>query len=184
MMRLLYKGKILKFITGRGVFSSEHLDPGTALLVENMVLKGDERVLDMGCGWGAIGVAAGMSLPKGSVVMVDVNRRAADLARKNISGNGLTNATVLPGNLFEPVKGERYDLIVSNPPYRAGRSLILRFFDEAPAHLNEGGRLLVVGKGTQGIIFYQHYLKERWGKVDVLGRRSGYRVVEARNPPA
>jgi 16S rRNA G1207 methylase RsmC len=181
-IQLLYKGRILKFLTGGGVFATENIDPGTALLVENLVLKGNERVLDMGCGWGAIGVAAAISVPKGSVVMTDINKRALDLARKNTRTAGLTNVEVVPGNLFARLEGERFDVIASNPPYRGGRELILRFIDEASAHLETGGRLVIVGKGTQGIIFYQHYLKERWKSVEVLGRKSGYRVIEAREP--
>ena len=181
-IQLLYKGRILKFLTGGGVFATENIDPGTALLVENLVLKGDERVLDMGCGWGAIGIAAAISVPKGNVVMTDINKRALDLARKNARTAGLSNVEVVPGNLFTRLEGIKFDVIASNPPYRSGRDLILRFLDEAPAHLEMDGRLVMVGKGTQGIIYYQHYLEERWKSVEVLGRKSGYRVIEAREP--
>lgn len=183
-LQLLYKGRILKFLTGGGVFASENIDPGTALLVENLVLRGDERVLDMGCGWGPIGVAAAISVPRGSVVMVDVNKRALDLARKNARAAGLDNVKVVHGSLFGSLSDDRFDVIASNPPYHSGRGLILRFLDEAPAHLEKGGRLILVGKGTQGIIFYQHYLGERWKSVEVLGRKGGYRVIEAREPQA
>ncbi|MGA8537044.1 MAG: methyltransferase, partial [Thermoplasmata archaeon] len=91
------------------------------------------------------------------------------------------NAEVRVGDLFEPVAGERFDVIATNPPYRAGRPLILELVNEAPDHLNPWGRLLIVGKGTQGILFYQERLEKQWpGSVQVLGRRSGYRVLEAR----
>ncbi|MCI4372993.1 MAG: methyltransferase, partial [Thermoplasmata archaeon] len=93
-------------------------------------------------------------------------------------------AEVRIGDLFAPVEGERFDVIATNPPYRAGRPLILELVTEAPDHLNVGGRLLIVGKGTQGILYYQERLEKEWpGPVSVLGRRSGYRVLEARLEP-
>ncbi len=181
-IRLLFNGRIYRFHTAGGVFATEGLDPGTALLVENMVLEGTESVLDLGCGWGPIGIAAGLLLSRGKVVMVDVNRRALWLAKKNVREAGLSNVEIRAGSLYESVGEEKFDVIATNPPYHAGRETILRILDEAPAHLREGGRLLMVGKGAQGMIFYQGYLEEHWTDVQVLGRRGGYRVVMARHP--
>lgn len=182
--RFLFRGRVLTFTSDSGVFGADGLDPGTALLIENLDLEGGERVLDLGCGWGPVGIAAALSSPRGSVLMVDVNRRAVLLSRKNIAANGVVNAEVVQGSLYEPTGGERFDVIVSNPPYRAGRELVLDLLARAPAHLRPGGRLVVVGKGSQGIVFYQHWLEDRWGEVTVLGRQSGYRVIAARDPPS
>jgi 16S rRNA (guanine1207-N2)-methyltransferase len=180
-LRFLYRGEILSFEVDRGVFAASGLDPGTGLLIEALDPAPAASVLDLGCGWGAVGCAAARAAPKGHVVMVDVNRRAAGLARANLDRNKIRNAEVRTGSLFDPVGEERFDLVVSNPPYRAGRPLLLRLLEEAPAHLQPGGRLLIVGKGSQGILFYQQWLAERWGEsaVQVRARRSGYRVVEA-----
>jgi len=183
--RFLYRGELLTFVVDRGVFGSHGLDPGTSLLIENLTLATTDRVLDLGCGWGAVGVAAARSARDGHVVLTEVNRRAARLARLNVERNHADNAEVRVGDLFAPVAGERFDVIATNPPYRAGRPLILELVTEAPDHLTPEGRLLIVGKGTQGILYYQERLKEQWaGSVTVLGRRSGYRVLEARLDPA
>ncbi|MCI4335147.1 MAG: methyltransferase [Thermoplasmata archaeon] len=183
-LRFLYRGDILSFATDRGVFATAGLDPGTALLIENMTVGASESVLDLGCGWGAIGTAAARAASAGHVVLTDVNRRAVLLARANLRRNEIANAEARPGPLYRPVEGERFDLIASNPPYHAGRPMILEILSGAPEHLTPGGRLLLVGKGSQGILFYQHWLEERWaGGVEVLARGSGYRVLEARPAP-
>lgn len=182
--RFLYRGELLTFTVDAGVFSTKGLDPGTALLIEHLTLRPGDRVLELGCGWGAVGVAAARSAPNGSVVMTEVNRRAARLAQENLAQNRATNAEVRVGDLYGPVGDGRFDVIVSNPPFRAGRALVLALMAGAPAHLSPGGRLLLVGKGSQGILFYQRWLEGHWdGRVSVLGRRSGYRVLEAATAP-
>jgi 16S rRNA (guanine1207-N2)-methyltransferase len=179
--RFLYRGELLTFVLDAGVFSARGLDPGTALLIENLRVGRKDRILDLGCGWGAVGVAAAKAAPQGKVVLTEVNRRAARLARDNVSRNHVSNAEVRVGGLFAPVAGETFDVIATNPPYRIGREPILELLREAPQYLAPGGRLVMVGKGSQGIRFYQEWLERNWpGTVEVLGRGSGYRVVEAR----
>jgi len=188
--RFLYRGELLTFVVDTGIFSSHGLDPGTALLIENLALRPTDRVLDLGCGWGAVGVAAAKSASQGHIVLTDVNRRAARLARENLERNRVKNAEVRVGSLFAPVTNETFDVIATNPPFHAGRALVLRILAGAPDHLAPDGRIVLVGKGSQGIRFYQQWLEEHWpGPVSVLGRGSGYRVLEARcaampSPPA
>ncbi len=184
-LRFLYRGELLVFESDRGIFASEGLDPGTALLIEALDPAPTDRVLDLGCGWGPLGLAAARAAPRGEVLMTDVNRRAVLLSRQNARRNRLANVTVKAGDLYAPVGEERFDLIVTNPPYHAGRETILALLRGAPAHLSEGGRILFVGKGSQGIQFYQRWIAENWpdGTVEVLKRGSGYRVLEARPGP-
>jgi 16S rRNA (guanine1207-N2)-methyltransferase len=185
LLRFLYRGELLSFVVDTGVFSARRLDPGTALLIENLRLSATDGVLDLGCGWGAVGVAAARSAPRGEVVLADVNRRAARLAQENLARNGVGNASVLVGRGFEPVGDRTFDVIVTNPPYRAGREVVLAMLKEAPRHLAPGGRLLLVGKGSQGVLYYQRWLAEHWApEVRVLDRSSGYRVLEATLPVA
>ncbi len=179
-LRFLYRGELLAFVVDTGVFASHHLDPGTALLIESLALRPTDRVLDLGCGWGAVGVAASRAAPSGQVVLTDVNRRAARLAEENLRRNGATNATVRVGRLFAPVADQQFDVIATNPPFHAGREVVLEMLGAAPDRLRPGGRLLVVGKGSQGIRFYQEWLTAHWAPdTRVLARRSGYRVLEA-----
>jgi len=179
--RFLYQGELLSFVVDSGIFASHGLDPGTALLIENLAIRRSDRVLDLGCGWGPVGVAAAKSAPDGHVVLTDVNRRAARLARENLEKNWVRNAEVRVGSMFEPVHDDVFDVIATNPPFHAGRPLVLQILAGAPEHLAPGGRLVLVGKGSQGIRFYQGWLEEHWpGPVTVLGRGSGYRVLEAR----
>ncbi len=180
--RFLYRGRILTCVTDSGVFGSTGLDPGTALLIENMALGRPDRVLDLGCGWGPVGLAAALGAPEGSVVMVDSNHRAVSLSRENLKRNGVRNAEVRQGSLYAPVEEDRFDLIASNPPYHAGRALVEEALAGAPSHLSERGRLLLVGKGNQGIRYYQRWLEGVFRHIEVLSRGGGYRVLEAREP--
>ncbi len=180
-LRFLFRGEMLELVVDRGIFASSGLDRGTELLIESTDFASAQCILDLGCGWGPIGIAAAKSTPAGHVVLTDVNRRAAYLARRNLEHNRIDNAEVRVGPTYGPVAGERFDLIVTNPPYRAGRELIEEILDAAPDHLTPNGRLVVVGKGSQGIRFYQERLERSWpGPVSVLARGSGYRVLEAR----
>lgn len=180
-LRFLYRGELLTFIVDRGVFAAHGLDPGTSLLIENLTIGRADRVLDLGCGWGPVGVAAARAARDGRVVLTEVNRRAARLAEKNLERNRIVNAEVRVGPFYEPVRDETFDVIATNPPYRAGRPHVLRILGEAASHLTSGGRLVLVGKGSHGIRFYQDWLETHWdGTVEVLGRGSGYRVLEAR----
>ncbi len=183
-LRFLYRGEILSFTVDRGVFAARELDPGTDLLIQSLEVGRSDRVLDLGCGWGAVGVAAAKAAPDGRVVMVDVNRRAARLARENLAQNRLTNAEVRVGSMFEAVPGERFDVIATNPPYRIGRPQILALLRQAPNALTETGRLWIVGKRSQGILHYQRTLAEEFpGTVEVVARGSGYRVLRASRTP-
>ena len=183
-LRFLYRGQLLSFQVDAGVFASHGLDPGTALLIESFQLGLSDRVLDLGCGWGALGVAAARAAPTGHIVMTDVNRRAVLLSRRNLRRNGIANAEVRPGSGFAPVAGERFDAILTNPPYHVGRPFLLELLAKVPEYLNDGGTLWIVGKGSQGIRFYQEWLAEHWAPlVEVAGRRSGYRALAARPGP-
>ncbi len=144
-------GGCFRFVTASGVFSFGKLDRGgTELLVENMVLDDGWRVLDLGCGYGIIGIVASRFVDY--VVMTDVNRRAVSMARKNLKINGVRNAEVRWGSLYEPVRGgERFDAIITNPPpVHAGKEVLREIVINAPRHLNDGGLLQLVIKTKQG----------------------------------
>ena len=113
------RGFSFLFVTDAGVFSRDDVDEGSRTLIGLMELAPGARVLDIGCGYGPIGLAAARLAPQGHVTMTDINERAAELARENARLNGIANVTVKTGDLFEPVAGETFDVILANPPIRA-----------------------------------------------------------------
>ena len=169
-------GNALTFTTDAGVFSRDGLDRGTEVLLEALPpLSG--RVLDLGCGWGAVGVALGKRWPGLEIVMTDINSRAVELARRNLAENGVT-ATVLQGDGFAAVSGS-FDAIVTNPPIRAGKAVVYGLFDQARAYLKPGGALYVVIRKQQGAPSALKYLKERYGEAVTIDRGSGFHVLRA-----
>src|SRR4030043_244725 len=109
------RDKRFKFMTASGVFSKSRVDPGTRLLIENMVLPKQGNVLDLGCGYGAVGIVAASFTPSLNVFLVDVNIRAIRLARKNAEISNVENVTVKHGCLYETVEEVAFDCILSNP---------------------------------------------------------------------
>ena len=169
-------GRKLVFTTDAGVFSRDGLDRGTEVLLKALPpLSG--RVLDLGCGWGAVGVALGAKYPELEIVMTDVNRRATELARRNLKANGV-RAEVLEGDGFDPVEG-RFDAIITNPPIRAGKAVIYGLFSQARDFLNLGGALYIVIRKQQGAPSALKYLKEIYAEAEVIDRGSGFHVIRA-----
>ena len=173
---LMALGNELTFTTDAGVFSRDGLDRGTEVLLEALPpLAG--RVLDLGCGWGPVGVALGKRYPELEIVMTDINTRAVDLARRNLAENGV-RATVLQGDGFDPVEG-LFDAIVTNPPIRAGKAVIYGLFERARSFLKPGGALYLVIRKQQGAPSALKFLKERYGEAEVIDRGSGFHVIRA-----
>jgi len=169
-------GNDLTFTTDAGVFSRDGLDRGTEVLLDALpALSG--RVLDLGCGWGAVGVALGRRWPALDIVMTDINSRAVELARRNLTENGV-KATVVQGDGFAAVEG-RFDAIVTNPPIRAGKAVIYGLFAQARDHLKPDGALYVVIRKQQGAPSALKYLKEIYARAETVGRGSGFHVLRA-----
>ena len=169
-------GLALRFTTDAGVFSRDGLDRGTEVLLEALPpLSG--RVLDLGCGWGAVGTALGAKYPDLEIVMTDINARAAALARRNLAENGV-RARVVEGDGFEAVEG-LFDAIVTNPPIRAGKAVIYGLFDRAREYLLPSGALYAVIRKQQGAPSALKHLKEVYGQAEIVGRGSGYHVIRA-----
>ena len=167
-------GNDLRFTTDAGVFSRDGLDRGTEVLL-NALPEPHGRVLDLGCGWGAVGVALGKKYPGLEIVMTDINARAVDLARRNLAQNGV-RATVVQGDGFEAVTGS-FDLIITNPPIRAGKAVIYGLFDRARDFLAPGGSLYVVIRKQQGAPSALKHLKEAYGDAEIVDREAGFWVI-------
>ena len=167
------------FRTDAGVFSRSELDRGTELLLEAIELGPCESILDLGCGYGALGIVAARLSEGGRVILTDVNERAVALARANVAANGIRNAEVRLGDLYAPVADVFFDHILCNPPIRAGREVVDRIIAEAPSHLLEGGHLWIVVRTRQGASSVQSRMVQAFGNAAVVKRGSGFKVLRS-----
>ena len=175
-----YRGHGLSFMTDAGVFSKGELDAGSRLLLDALpTLQGD--VLDIGCGWGAIGIAVAKANKQARVTMLDVNRRALGLCQENCLRNGVT-AEILESDGMAAVLGRKFDAIITNPPIRAGKQVIYKMFADAAASLNAEGALYLVIRKQQGAESCVKYLKTLFNEVDKLDKSAGFWVLKASEP--
>lgn len=176
------RGHTLALLTVPGVFPGDRLDTGTALLLEHLTVKSGARVLDAGCGAGVIGLLAAR-LGAGRVDLVDANLLAVAAARANVARLGLSGAQVLASDVYSAVPDERYDLIVSNPPFHQGKAIDTsmpdRLIAEAPDHLASGGCLLVV---ANSFLRYQRHMDQVFREVETVAATRQYHVIHARDP--
>lgn len=170
-------GLQLRCVTDAGVFSRDGLDMGTRILLESLPEMHGE-ILDLGCGWGPVGVSIGKSWPGCAVVMSDVNERALALAGKNARDNGVTASTVLSSGL-ENVPGE-FDYIITNPPIRAGKQVIYALFAQSARQLKPQGEMYLVIRRQQGAESAKRYLQTIFENVDTIEKSGGFWVIRCR----
>ncbi len=168
-----------EFVTASSVFSKKRLDTGTRILIESMLLPKEGAVLDVGCGYGAVGIACARFNRALHVVMTDVNVRAVQLSRENIARNKLYNAEVRVGRLYEPVKSLKFDVILSNPPVSAGLETVESLIIGAESLLLPKGTLQMVVRSKVSGKKLPSFFRSAFGACTVLARKSGYRVLMA-----
>jgi len=156
-----------------GVFSKQGLDFGSRLLIESIKLPQGSKVLDLGCGYGPIGIVLSKR-DRADATLVDINRRALELARKNAKTNDVSVRTALSDG-FADVEG-LFDHIVTNPPIRAGKKVVYAWFAQAKDHLVSGGTFSLVVRKDQGAPSAQKELESLYHRVDVVAKKSGYFV--------
>lgn len=175
------RGFPFRFTTDAGVFSRDGVDFGSRVLIEMMEFQQNADVLDVGCGYGPIGLTAARMAPQGHVTLLDVNERAVELARMNAKLNQIGNVQVEQSDLFAAVEGRTFDAILTNPPIRAGKAVVHRIFEEAFDHLVPGGTLWIVIQKKQGAPSAKTKLEEVFGldSVEEAGKDKGYRIFKA-----
>lgn len=167
------------FNTDNGVFSKKGMDFGTRTLIEvllNENLYGD--VLDVGCGYGVIGIILSSFFNNriNSVSMVDVNLRAIHLTKMNIKENKVNNCNTFVSNVYENID-KKYDFIITNPPIRAGKEVVYKILKEAKEHLKENGCLYYVINKDQGALSSIKEM-EKISKVEVLEKNKGFYIIK------
>lgn len=173
--RAVFAGRVLAFDTDAGVFSKQHVDPGSELLCSALPEELSGDVLDMGCGWGAMTVLTLARFPKLNITMADVNERALSLAVANVEKNRMQARAVLSDG-FERIEG-MFDAVITNPPIRAGKAVIYKMFEDAKAHLKPGGMLVLVIRKQQGAPSALKFLKTLYRKAEVIARDGGYWII-------
>jgi 16S rRNA (guanine1207-N2)-methyltransferase len=172
------RGIRLHFYTDAGVFSKKRIDPGTGLLIESLPLSPDlHSIFDLGCGYGSIGLTIAKLLPAATVYMSDINERAVELARKNAALNRIENVIIKTGEGFLPFKNQSFDLIVTNPPVRAGKQIVYAFIEDAWRALRVGGWVVAVILTRQGAKSLERKMAEVFGNVAEWEKGGGYRVI-------
>lgn len=173
-----FKGKRINFTSDLGVFSKDRLDFGTHVLLQSLPdLANKKSLLDVGCGVGCIGLSLKKAYNKLNVTMIDVNERCVQLSKKNAEDNSL-EVNVMFSNLYENVS-EQYDIIVSNPPIRAGKQVVLGVVIDGHKHLNNDGEIYVVIQKKQGAESMKKKLEEVYGNVSVEAKEKGYFVFKS-----
>jgi len=178
-----YRGHTLLFDTDSGVFSRSGVDKGTQILLDALPNDLSGTVLDMGCGYGALGVSLKKANPNCTLTMADINERAVALAKQNAQQNGV-EAETLQSDGFSALGGRRFDLIVLNPPIRAGKQVIYRMFADGAQSLTDGGEMAIVIRKQQGAPSAREYLRKLFGRVDTADRSGGYWVLKCAVPRA
>jgi 16S rRNA (guanine1207-N2)-methyltransferase len=175
------RGNEFTFTSDNGVFSKNEVDFGTRMLIESFEMPNIEgKVLDVGCGYGPIGLAVAKENPDRQVIMVDVNERAVELSKLNAKQNGISNVSVYQSNIFEAIENEKFAVILSNPPIRAGKKVVHQIFEQSFDHLHSQGELWLVIQKKQGAPSAIEKLKSIFSEVDVVTKKKGYFIIKAK----
>jgi 16S rRNA (guanine1207-N2)-methyltransferase len=168
-------GEKLRIRSAPSIFSSRRIDFGTRLLAENAIISGASSLLDLGCGYGAVGIAIKKSHPDIKVTMSDVNARAILLAKRNCKENN-SECEVLQSDLYGSLAGRYFDTILVNPPFSAGKKLCIEIIRQSPAHLRPGGTLQLVAPHNKGGASLKKTMHESFGNAEAISKKGGYQV--------
>ena len=173
-------GNHIELISDNGVFSKDKIDEGSLAFLKVLVpLRLSGKILDLGCGYGAIGLTIAKLSPEASVDLADVNSRAIALCNKNAQLLGLSQrVTVLQSDVYKNIEGT-YDSIVVNPPIRAGKQITYAMYEGAFAHLIDGGSLFIVIRKNQGAPTASRFIESIFGNITLLKRDKGYYIYQA-----
>ncbi|MDY0407295.1 class I SAM-dependent methyltransferase [Virgibacillus sp. 179-BFC.A HS] len=173
---------VFTFTSDMGVFSKDTVDFGSRLLIEKFLeppLAGD--LLDLGCGYGPIGIALATSFPDRTVVLTDVNERALELATINLRTNNVQNAEVVQSNRFDQLAGRKFAAILTNPPIRSGKQNIHAMIEEGKAALLPQGEFWAVIQKKQGAPSYKQKLLDVFNNAETIAKDKGYYIFKAIN---
>jgi len=171
-------GQNFLFFSVSALFSKDHLDKATELLIKKADLTNAKEVLDLGCGWGPVAIILKLQNPEMNFTATDVSDRAIIYTRKNAKKHGV-KIEVIQSSLFENIDEKTFDTILTNPPYVAGRETCKNFILESFKHLKKGGSLQLVARHNKGGKFLGNYMKDLFGNVEHIAKQSGFRIYKS-----
>ena len=172
------------FTSDSDVFAKKQIDFGTKFLLDTVILdlhtrcikKG--RLLDLGCGYGVIGIVMKRVFPAMDIEMADINQRAVGLAQENAKSNHCPFVSIVSSDAWQGLKGD-FDVVMTNPPVRAGKKTIFAFYDGAFEHLHPGGFLYIVLQKKQGAPSSMAHLEGLFGNCEIIDKDSGYWIMKS-----
>ncbi|NVY95980.1 class I SAM-dependent methyltransferase [Lactobacillus sp. DCY120] len=175
----------LHFTTDNGVFSKQTIDFGTRVLLEAIGLEPAPTgpLLDLGCGYGPIGLTLASLWPQRQVELVDVNQRALALAQQNAQANQIENVRIYPSDAYQSVQRQDYGAIYTNPPLRAGKKVVTAILTQALQYLRTDGQLWCVIQKKQGAPSYKKMMQVAFGNAQIIKRSKGYYVIKSVKTP-
>lgn len=176
-IKINYQDLSLEIYTDNGLFSKDKFDYGSRLLLETITKNNiSGKILDLGCGYGIIGIILSKTFPQTTVDMVDITDRAIEIAKENVSNLNIQNTNIFKSDIYENINS-KYDYIITNPPIRAGKATIRKFLIEAKDYLNNTGELWFVMRKDHGVKsilkeLEQHYL------TSIESKSKGFYIVK------
>lgn len=157
------------------------MDFGSRVLIDAFELpEVAGEILDVGCGYGPIGLSLAKAFPSREVHMVDVNERAMELAKENAKANNVENVSVFMSDRYEKVTSTNYAAILSNPPIRAGKTVVHEILEKAKDRLVVGGELWIVIQKKQGAPSALERLESLYEEVEVVTKKKGYYIIKSK----
>ncbi|WP_413627579.1 class I SAM-dependent methyltransferase [Fructilactobacillus vespulae] len=171
----------LRFVSDNGVFSKNTIDYGSRVLINAVNLKDLPAgpILDLGCGYGPIGLFLAKSNSNRQFTMVDVNNLALSLAKRNAEQNQIKNVNIFNSNIYENVT-DKFAGIITNPPVRAGKQVVEEMISGSFSHLETNGTLTVVLQKKQGAPSAKKLMQKTFGNVEIVTRDKGYYILLSR----
>ena len=180
--------KIFEFITDNGVFSKSKVDFGTDLMLKEFIKENrngcfmnreEFSVLDIGCGYGVVSVIIKSFYKKAELTLSDINERALELSRENLQRHGIEDFNTIKSSAFDNID-KMFDVILSNPPIRAGKKIIFEIYEKSFDYLNRNGEFYCVIQTKHGAKSTQKKLEEVFGNCDTLTIDGGYRIYRSK----
>lgn len=175
------KNKEIEFYTASGLFSAKSIDKGSKLLIEKCIIKDNWKILDLGCGYGIIGLSLKLLYPKLEITFSDINERATQITNKNLKLHNI-KAKIIQSNCFENIR-ENFDSILLNPPQTAGRELCFKMIEESKSYLKNNGLLQIVARHNKGGKELSKKMFKVFNNVKETAKSSGYRIYVSKNLP-